>query len=70
MSFPLVDIGTVTGGVVNFGGAVFVSPKSSSKTTTGSGGDNTAVQVNTVTGVSSSNSLSSSVADQPIVRDN
>lgn len=70
MSVPAVDIGTITGGVVNFGGAVFISPKSSIKTTTGSGGDNTGVQVNTVNGVSSSNTVSSSVADQPIVRDN
>lgn len=43
-SHPLecVNIGTVSGGIVNFGGAVNIAPISVTKTTAGSGGSNTA----------------------------
>jgi hypothetical protein len=36
-----VSIGTVSGGIVNFGGAVYISPISITKTIGGSGEDNT-----------------------------
>ncbi|MEH7332455.1 spore germination protein [Neobacillus drentensis] len=36
-----ITIGTVSGGIVNFGGAVFISPISVTKTVTGSGSQNT-----------------------------
>lgn len=42
-----ITIGTISGGIVNFGGAVCISPISVTKSTSGSGGDNTAAQVTT-----------------------
>lgn len=36
-----IHIGTISGGVVNFGGAVFNSPISVSKSVLGAGGGNT-----------------------------
>jgi hypothetical protein len=36
-----VSIGTVSGGIVNFGGAVYISPISITKTIGGSGENNT-----------------------------
>jgi len=69
--FPLpVKIDTVSGGVVQFGGAVFVSPKSSSKSTYGSGSANNGAQVITINGISSTNNGDADVVDQPIFRDN
>jgi hypothetical protein len=32
-----INIGTISGGIVNFGGAVYISPISITKTVTGSG---------------------------------
>jgi len=70
MSFnPPVKIDTVSGGVVQFGGALFVSPKSSSKTAQGAGSSNTGAQVITISGISSTNAAVSDVVDQPIVQD-
>ncbi|MBT2658790.1 spore germination protein [Bacillus sp. ISL-18] len=70
MSFiPPVSINTISGGVVQFGGAVFVSPKSSAKTALGAGASNTGAQVITISGISSTNSAVSDVIDQPIVQD-
>ncbi|WML58898.1 spore germination protein [Neobacillus sp. PS2-9] len=65
-----VKIDTVSGGVVQFGGAVFVSPKNASKNAFGSGASNTGVHIITVTGTSATNNLDSDVVDQPIVNDN
>jgi hypothetical protein len=36
-----VSIGTISGGIVNFGGAVYISPISITKTNSGSGENNT-----------------------------
>ncbi|MEH7180489.1 spore germination protein [Neobacillus vireti] len=36
-----VSIGTISGGIVNFGGAVYISPISITKTNSSSGEDNT-----------------------------
>jgi Spore germination protein gerPA/gerPF len=50
-----IYIGEVTGGVVNFGGAVNISPISVEKTVSGSGGGNTGQQITTNSGFSSTN---------------
>lgn len=65
-----VKIDTVSGGVVQFGGAIFVSPKNSVKGFYGSGGDNTGASVITFNGTSATNTIDSDVLDQPIVQDN
>ncbi|MEH7252197.1 spore germination protein [Neobacillus niacini] len=64
-----LKIDNVSGGLINFGNSVFISPKSSAKAFVGSGSDNTGVQINTFTGQSSTTTLDSDVVDQPIVRD-
>jgi spore germination protein PF len=69
--FPVpVEIGTVSGGLVQFGPSLFTSPKGSSKTFKGSGTVDLAVSVITVNGVNSTNTLDSDAFDQPIVQDN
>ncbi|MEH7300388.1 spore germination protein [Neobacillus drentensis] len=65
-----VKIDTVSGGIVQFGGAVFVSPKSASKSFSGSGISNTGVNIVTINGASSTNTVDTDVLDQPIVQDN
>lgn len=67
--FP-VKIDTVSGGIVQFGDSLFISPKSAAKTTLGSGSSNTGVHITTITGSSSSTSINSDILDQPIVHDN
>ena len=67
--FP-VKIDTVSGGVVQFGDSLFISPKSASKSTHGSGSSNTGVHITTITGSSSTTSINSDILDQPIVQDN
>jgi len=70
MSFnPPVKIDTVSGGIVQFGGAVFVSPKSAAKTAFGAGSDNTGVHIVTISGISATNAPDCDVIDQPIVQD-
>ncbi|MBN8251211.1 spore germination protein [Priestia flexa] len=59
-----VSITSVGGGVVTFGDTFYVSPKSSSKTNTGSGAVNTGNFVNTNTGISGTNTLDPDLADQ------
>lgn len=54
-------------GTVNFGDALNISPKQTSKTFSGSGGGNTGNIVNTVNGVSLTNTLDPSIIDQPQV---
>jgi Spore germination protein gerPA/gerPF len=48
-----ITIGTISGGIVNFGGAVTIAPISITRTTTGSGGDNTGESISTSSGASS-----------------
>lgn len=70
-NFPApVKIGSVSGGVVQFGDTLFISPKSASKDFHGSGSSNSGAQNVTFTGVSSVNTVDSDVVDQPIVKDN
>jgi hypothetical protein len=42
-----ISINTVSGGIVNFGGAFYISPISISKTVTGSGSENTGTDITT-----------------------
>jgi len=62
-----LKINSVGGGVVNFGDSFYVSPKSSSKTNTGSGALNTGDFICTNNGISSTNPFDPDVADQPTV---
>ncbi|WP_419955197.1 spore germination protein [Neobacillus niacini] len=64
-----LKIDNVSGGIINFGDTLFISPKSSSKTFVGSGSSNTGVQNNTLTGQNSTTTLDSDLVDQPIVKD-
>jgi hypothetical protein len=48
-----ITIGTISGGIVNFGGAVNISPVTVTKTNSGSGSDNTGTDISTSTGLSS-----------------
>jgi len=50
-----INIGTVSGGIVNFGGAGTISPISVTRSTTGAGGNNSGANVTTNTGMSSAN---------------
>ncbi len=40
-----ISIGTISGGIVNFGGAVYISPISVTKTNSGAGDNNTGEEV-------------------------
>jgi spore germination protein PF len=69
--FPIpVQIGTVTGGVVQFGPSLFTSPKSSSKTFTGAGINELALNAFSISGISVTNTIDTDGVDQPIVQDN
>ncbi|WP_251550268.1 spore germination protein [Neobacillus muris] len=71
MSLPFqVNIDTVSGGVVQFGPALFISPKHATKTLHGSGSSNIGFQVSTFNGASSTNTLDADLLDQPILKDN
>ncbi|MGJ7919531.1 spore germination protein [Neobacillus sp. LXY-4] len=62
-----VHIVNVSGGVVQFGDTAFISPKSSSKSFSGSGGGNTGGAIITNNGVSGTNVLDSNLVDQPTI---
>ncbi|RKQ31305.1 spore germination protein [Oceanobacillus halophilus] len=61
-----IKINSVGGGVVNFGDAFYLSPKSSSKTNAGSGALNTGDFINTNTGYSATRTLDPDVSDQNV----
>ncbi len=65
-----VQIINVSGGVVQFGDAMFISPKSASKTNAGSGGFNTGGINITANGISGTNVLDTKLIDQPIAGNN
>lgn len=65
-----VQIINVDGGIVQFGDAVFISPKSSSKSFSGSGAGNTGGFIITNNGLSASNVLDTNLVDQPILGNN
>lgn len=54
-------------GTVNFGDTLNISPKTASKTFSGSGGGNTGNVVNTINGANATNTLDPSIVDQPLV---
>lgn len=61
-----VQIVNVSGGIVQFGDTVYISPKSASKTNAGSGGFNTGAIIFTTTGLNGTNVLDTNLIDQPI----
>lgn len=65
-----VQIVNVSGGVVQFGDAAFVSPKTASKTFLGSGALNTGGLVITNNGLSSTGVLDTNLIDQPMAGNN
>lgn len=62
-----VQIVNVSGGVVQFGDTVFISPKNNSKSFSGSGGGNTGGFIITNSGLSGTNVLDSNLVDQPTI---
>ncbi|MDQ0268796.1 spore germination protein [Cytobacillus purgationiresistens] len=65
-----VQIVNVGGGIVQFGDALNISPKSNSKSTTGSGAANTGGFIITNNGLSASNVLDTNLVDQPNIGNN
>lgn len=65
-----VQIVNVSGGVVQFGDTVYISPKSASKTNAGSGCFNTGAINITANGLSGTNVLDANLLDQPIAGNN
>lgn len=65
-----VQIIHVGSGTVQFGDTLYISPKSNSKTNSGSGGFNTGCLVVTNSGLSASNVLDTNLIDQPTVGNN
>jgi len=65
-----VQIVNVGGGVIQFGDAIIISPKSSSKVITGQGTFNTGGLIITNNGLNASNVLDANLIDQPIVGNN
>lgn len=65
-----VQINTVGGGVVQFGDTLFISPKSASKSTSGSGGGNTGGFIITNNLFSANNTLDTNLIDQPVTGNN
>lgn len=55
-----VNIGNVSGGIVNFGGTGIISPISITKSAVGAGGNNTGAVVITNSGLSSTNQITKS----------
>jgi spore germination protein PF len=65
-----VQILNVGGGNVQFGDTLNVSPKSNSKSTSGSGGGNTGAFVISTNGISATNHFDNNLIDQPNVGNN
>ncbi|UOR13177.1 spore germination protein [Halobacillus amylolyticus] len=61
-----IRINSVGGGVVNFGDAFYLAPKSTSKTNAGSGALNTGDFICTNNGISSTNPFDPDVNDQNV----
>ncbi|AIF42737.1 MULTISPECIES: spore germination protein [Virgibacillus] len=61
-----IKINSVGGGVVNFGDSFYLSPKSTSKTNTGSGALNTGDFICTNNGISSTNPFDPDANDQNV----
>lgn len=65
-----VQIVNVGGGVVQFGDTFFISPKSASKSMSGSGAGNTGGFIITNNALSGTNTLDSNLVDQPLTGNN
>lgn len=65
-----VQIINVGGGIVQFGDAVIISPKSASKSTHGSGSSNTGGFIVTNNGINASNVVDTNLIDQPVSGNN
>lgn len=65
-----VQIVNVGGGIVQFGDALYLSPKTSSKTYSGQGGLSTGGFILSNNGLSSTNVLDTNLIDQPIAGNN
>lgn len=61
-----LKINSVSGGTVNFGDAFYIAPKSSSKTNSGSGSNNTGDFINTNNLISSTHPYDQDLFDQLI----
>jgi hypothetical protein len=61
-----IEIEEITGGIVNFDGAVIISPKGASKSALGAGSDNTALFTFTFTGANFTNTFDVDFLDQPV----
>jgi len=68
-NFQEIQIKQVTGGVVNFGNSLAVSPKSALKEPAGAGSNNTGIWVITSSGFSCTNFFDPDKVDQKIVND-
>jgi spore germination protein PF len=62
-----VKINNVSGGVVNFGDSFYISPKSASKVSAGSGSFNTGDFICTNNGISATNTVDPDFNDQQTV---
>ena len=65
-----VQIFNVGGGVVQFGDTAVISPKSNSKTTSGSGSNSTGGFVSSINGVSANTTFDTNLIDQPTIGNN
>lgn len=65
-----VQIVNVGGGIVQFGDSFYISPKSNSKSTVGSGALNTGGFIITNNGLNASNTVDTSLVDQPTLGNN
>ena len=65
-----VQIFNVAGGVVQFGDTVVISPKASTKTTSGSGSNSTGGFISIIDGLSANTTIDSNLIDQPIAGNN
>jgi len=65
-----VQIVNVGGGIVQFGDTAIISPKSNSKSNSGSGAANTGGFIITNNGISGSNVLDTNLFDQPTIGNN
>jgi spore germination protein PF len=59
-----ITINSVSGGVINFGDSLNISPTSSSKTNAGSGAFNTGEWICTNNGISATNTIDPDLNDQ------
>jgi hypothetical protein len=65
-----IEIDEITGGIVNFDGALVISPKEASKASYGAGSNNNAIFTFNLTGTNATNTHEVDVFDQPISDDN